>query len=362
MIHLCISPIQETVLAAEIQVPEMHESIQQGIEAAESGDVVSIKGGVYFEQLDLKGKSIVVKSRSMSSPAILDGGGKSGSLVRCASGESSVTTLEGLTFRRGTGDARIYGNSASVGGGMLIRDSSPTLTNCRFEGNLVSYNGGGIYARNSNSQITGCEFHGNAAEKGAAIYATQSRLGIKRCLFQQNNARFGGGAIFCGNRTFMTIDESRFIENRASFNGGAIYDHNSTTIVENSVFLNNIGAFKGGAAYHGWRSRSRMGTGNEFRTPNDDVDGSGRTINESNPLGACFIGESCVMAVKEACEDGQGQWAGPETNCDVVSPAQQRPRRAKGDLNRDGVVDVRDMAILMSAWGSRKPSTPRTNP
>tara|TARA_Y100000589_G_scaffold326026_1_gene365030 strand:- start:275 stop:580 length:306 start_codon:yes stop_codon:yes gene_type:complete len=96
-----------------------------------------------------------------------------------------------------------------------------------------------------------------------------------------------------------------------------------------------------------------MGVGNDFRTPNDDVDGSGRTINESNPLGACFIGESCVMAQKKACEDGEGVWAGPDTTCDESEPGQALPRRARGDLNRDGVVDVRDMAILMSSWGSR---------
>ena len=353
---------QRSSLGAEIQVPESHDSIQKAIEAADSGDIISIKGGVYFEQLDLMGKSIVVKSRSRSTPAVLDGGGGLGSVVRCTSGESSATRLDGLTIRHGSGDGQFYGDVACVGGGLLIRDSSPTLVACRFESNLVSYNGGGIYARNSNSQITDCQFLNNGAEKGAGIYAKASRLDIKGCLFQQNNARFGGGAVFGGDRSILTIDQSRFIENRASFNGGAIYDYNSTTVVENSIFLNNVGAFKGGAAYYGWRSRSRMGDGNEFRTPNDDVDGSGQTINDSNPLGACFIGQSCVLADERACEEGRGIWAGPDTNCESATPPQQLARVAKGDLNRDGVVDVRDMAILMGAWGRRTPKLQRSAP
>lgn len=340
-------------MAAEIQVPEKYESIQEAIDAAAQGDIISVDGGVYYENLDLKGKSIVLKSRSANDPAILDGDGEPGSLLQCISGESSTTRVDGLTFRGGLGDGFLYGEVALVGGGILIRDSSPTLNGCRFEGNVVTYNGGGIYTRNSNSQIVGCQFINNGAEKGAAIYATRSRLDIQGCLFEQNNARFGGGAVYSGNRSLVNLDNCRFIENRASFNGGAIYDYDSSTVVENSIFLNNIGAFKGGAAYHGWRSRGRMGSGNEFRTPNDDVDGSGRTINDSNPLGACFIGESCVIAHEEACKEGGGIWAGPETTCDTADPGQAIPRRARGDLNRDGVVDVRDMAILMSSWGSR---------
>ncbi len=345
--------IQGAGNAAEIQVPEKYESIQQAIDAAAPGDIISIDGGVYYENLDLKGKSIVLKSRSASNPAILDGDGESGSLLQCTSGETATTRVDGLTFRRGLGDKALYGEVALVGGGVLIRDSSPTLNGCLFEGNVVTYNGGGIYARNSNSQIIGCQFINNSAEKGAAIYSTRSRLNISQCLFEQNNARFGGGAVFSGDRSLVEVDSCRFIENRASFNGGAIYDYDSATIVDNSIFLNNIGAFKGGAAYHGWRSRGRMGSGNDFRTPNDDVDGSGRTINDSNPLGACFIGESCVIAQKEACEEGDGTWAGPETTCDAMEAWQALPRRARGDLNRDGMVDVRDMAILMSSWGSR---------
>ena len=105
-----------------------------------------------------------------------------------------------------------------------------------------------------------------------------------------------------------------------------------------------------------------MGDGNEFRTPNDDVDGSGQTINDSNPLGACFIGQSCVLADERACEEGRGTWAGPDTNCESATPPQQLARVAKGDLNRDGVVDVRDMAILMGAWGRRTPKLQRSAP
>ena len=185
---------QGTLKAAEIQVPESHESIQEAIDAAAPGDIISIGGGVYHENLDLKGKSIVLKSRSRSNPAILDGDGEPGSLLQCVSGEGATTRVDGLTFRRGLGDKFLYGEVALVGGGVLIRDSSPTLNDCRFELNVVTYNGGGIYARNSNSQINGCQFINNGAEKGAAIYATRSRLDITKCLFEQNNARFGGDA------------------------------------------------------------------------------------------------------------------------------------------------------------------------
>ena len=142
-------------------------------------------------------------------------------------------------------------------------------------------------------------------------------------------------------------------ENRASFNGGAIYDYDSATMVTNTIFLNNIGAYKGGAAYHGWRSRGRLDETNEFRTPNDDIAGAARSMNQANPLGACRAELDCILSTQEACLEGGGVWSGPNTRCDDAEEATSATQGADGDLNQDGKVDVRDMAILLSSWGRR---------
>ncbi len=337
------------VLAEELQVPEKFETIQSAIEASRDGDIISIAKGRYFESIDLKGKSIVVKSRGPE-PAILDGDGVSGSLVNCTSGECGYVRFEGLHLKNGSGDSARYGSRAKVGGGLLLLNSSPSFINCRFESNDASYNGGAVYATNSNSTFQGCTFSTNSAEKGGGVFANRSTLSFTGCLFEQNNANFGGGAIFSDNRSTTTVSDCRFINNRASFNGGALYDYDSATTVSDSMFLNNVGAYKGGAAYHGWRSRGRIASGNDFRTPNDDIAGSGRSINQANPLGACFIGERCILATQKACLEGRGVWSGPDTRCEELEAPAQGAKRPSGDLNGDGRVDVRDMAILLGSW------------
>ncbi|MEE2908063.1 MAG: right-handed parallel beta-helix repeat-containing protein, partial [Planctomycetota bacterium] len=307
----------------------------------------------YLESINLKGKSIVLKSLGPE-PAIIDGEGVSGSLINCVSGEGPFTRLDGLVIRGGSGNPDRYGKRSTVGGALLLLNSSPSVINCRFESNQVSYNGGGIYASNSNSQFQDCVFRGNTAEKGGGIFANRSMLSFNGCLFEQNNADFGGAGIFSDNRSVTTVVGCRFIDNRASFNGGGLYDYDSATTVTDSVFLNNIGAYKGGAAYHGWRSRGRIGSGNEFRTPNDDIAGSGRSINQADPLGACFFGTRCILATESACREGRGGWAGPDTRCEEAEPPEPVASRASGDLNQDGRVDVRDMSILLGSWGRRR--------
>ncbi|MDG2423508.1 MAG: right-handed parallel beta-helix repeat-containing protein [Phycisphaerales bacterium] len=335
------------------QVPEKYDTIQVAIDASSNGDIISVAPGQYFESINLKGKSIVLKSRGPE-PAVLEGEGVTGSLINCTSGEGAYTRIEGLVIRRGSGDVERYGERSRVGGGMLLLNASPTLINCQFVLNRVSYNGGGVYASNSNSQFRNCTFASNSAEKGGGVFANRSTLSFMECEFSQNNANFGGGGIFSDNRSTTTVKNCRFTDNRASFNGGGLYDYDSATTVSDSVFLNNIGAYKGGAAYHGWRSRGRIGSGNEFLTPNDDVAGSGRMINQADPLGACFIGDRCVLATQSDCREGTGNWAGPDTRCDEEEPPEEDSRRASGDLNEDGRVDVRDMAILLGSWGSRR--------
>ena len=338
--------------AAQHQVPEDFKTIQEAIDQAGRGDIVSIAPGRYRETIDLKGKAIVLKGRG-DSPTILDGTDLKGSVVRCVSGEGPLTRLDGLVLISGSGDQGEYGDKATVGGGLLLVGASPTISKCQFQGNVVTYNGGAVYARNSNSQFTACGFTGNTAEKGGGVYASRSTLSFTSCTFEQNNAIFGGGAVFSDNRSDTTIVQGMFSENRASFNGGALYDYDSATTVTDSIFLNNMGAYKGGAAYHGWRSRGRFGEGNEFRTPNDDIAGSARSLNQADPLGACFVSGSCILTRQSACQEAAGTWAGPDTRCDETDAPDTGKQGPKGDLNADGRVDVLDMAILMGTWGRR---------
>ena len=131
--------------AGTIDVPGTYLTIQEAIEAAEPGDQIHVAPGRYFESIDFKGKPIHVLATEGPQVTFLDGTDVKTSLVRCVSGEDKRTVLEGFRIVSGNGDPSFYGPEATVGGGMIVMGSSPTVRRCVFEGNNASYNGGGLF-------------------------------------------------------------------------------------------------------------------------------------------------------------------------------------------------------------------------
>ena len=91
-----------SVFADTINVPADKLTIQAGIDAAVDGDIVMLANGTYTGpenyNIDLKGKSITVKSSGGAENCIIDCGGNGrGFLVYLG----ETVTLEGLTITNG---------------------------------------------------------------------------------------------------------------------------------------------------------------------------------------------------------------------------------------------------------------------
>jgi hypothetical protein len=181
--------------------------------------------------------------------------------------------LDGVTV---TGGRAMGGGWANgIGGGLYVRDSLMTVSNCVFGGNKAIYYGGGLYARDSTLAVADCRFVRNHAgtnnydqstvSRGAGMYSEGRYAGgiestvVTGCTFLENEtwsrvytqphpAYTGGAGIYnmdCG----LTVDRCLFERNvahGASAAGGGMVNIGAGTAVTNSVFTGNSAYATGG--------------------------------------------------------------------------------------------------------------------
>lgn len=142
---------QTAQLSAQIRyVPEEYNTIQQAIQAAESGDTVLVNDGFYQEQVNFLGKNIVVASwylldqdsshiyNTEINRSYLDEG------VLINSGEGPSAQLIGFLISNCKWEA------------VSCEDSSPTIRHNIIKGNAAT----GLYVNNSAAIVSDNEIHG----------------------------------------------------------------------------------------------------------------------------------------------------------------------------------------------------------
>ncbi|MBT4585140.1 MAG: hypothetical protein HOC93_08695, partial [Phycisphaerae bacterium] len=65
------------------------------------------------------------------------------------------------------------------------------------------------------------------------------------------------------------------------------------------------------------------------------------------PIGACCVTDQCVLVDYEQCMAGNGFYFGDGFVCDFIEC-----EYCQEDLNQDGVVNIDDLLLLISAWGA----------
>jgi len=127
-------PVVASPLAATINVPGGQPTIQAAINAAINGDVVLVASGTYVENINFLGKAIIVTSVAGPQVTIIDGN-QLNSVVTFNSGEGQTSVLSGFSIQNG--------RSTFNGGGITIRNSSPTVMDNIIINNQAA-SGGGI--------------------------------------------------------------------------------------------------------------------------------------------------------------------------------------------------------------------------
>lgn len=126
--------------AATIHVPGDYSTVQKAIDAAVNSDIVVVAPGSYRENIDFKGKALLVTSSGGPASTVIDGR-KLDSVVKFSNGEGLDSVIEGFTITNG----RLFS-----GCGIHCYQTSPTIRHNVITANVTdqafidSY-GGGLY-------------------------------------------------------------------------------------------------------------------------------------------------------------------------------------------------------------------------
>ncbi len=324
---LILLPI--SAFASEINVPVDQPTIQAGIDVAVDGDVVLLADDTYTGvgnyNIDLKGKSITVKSSGGAESCIIDCQ-QNGRGFLVYSGET--VTFEGLTVKNGdAGDGNegggIYTNGSDVvvvccvfvrncasfrGGAVYSSSASLSCVNCSFTSNTVGSGytfGGAVYSRydSDSSSFTNCSFTSNSAGTGGAVCSASS-FSFANCTFTSNSASQQGGAVSAVGSVsspVFSFTDCIFRSNSASQKGGAVDASSFSSFVNCTFTSNNAGSGNsfGGAVYY-INNSSPSFTNCSF-TSNSSVAG-GAVCSESNADASSFI--NCIFTSNKSTFHG----------------------------------------------------------
>jgi hypothetical protein len=241
-----------------IHIPKDFSTIQSGIDHALNGDTVLVSPGTYNENINFKGKNIVVTSNYILSGSvndikntIIDGSHAinpdSASCVFFSSKEDSTATIQGFTLTKGKGTRYLYSNGwFREGGGVFVEKSSPTIKNNLIVGNEVlnannvtSAGGGAIRSNLGNPHIYNNYITLNKALFGAAIVLDNSNGTVKNNIIYLNtgaSSYSGGGAFWIyGPGCSVQIENNTIVANSI---GGLFFQAIKASISNNIVWGN----------------------------------------------------------------------------------------------------------------------------
>jgi hypothetical protein len=192
----------------------------------------------------------------------------------------SNPTLTNVTF---------YDNYADDGGGMYNYDfSNPTLTNVSFSSNQtrVGYDGGGMYNYQSSPTLMNVTFSGNVADDGGGMYNTYGSPALTNTILWGNGA-FNGSQIYNDNST-PTISYSDIQGSGGSgswdtslgTNGGGNIDNNPLFVRDPDPGNDDYGNL------HLRLGSPAIDSGTNSGCPATDLDGNPRPHNGTCDMGA----------------------------------------------------------------------------
>ncbi len=294
-----------TAFSTTSHVPDDYPTIQEAIDGCSNGDTVIVRSGTYTENINFRGKAILLKSEQGPRSTTIDGGSPSnpdsGSVVTFAGGEDSSSVLQGFTIKKGKGNKS---HMFKYGGGIYCESSSPTITGNTITDNNATY-GGGIYCDDSYPEISGNDIIDNTVTfSGAGIYCSGSSPVIVGNAIRGN--RIGGGIHLTSSSSPLIYNNS-ISENSCNNFGGGIMCFGSSPTVRNNTIASNT-ADGGGGIY--------AASGNPIISCNVISENSAEDSSSSGGGGGILIkSQSGPTITNNTIEGNLAAWGGGGIRC-----------------------------------------------
>ncbi|MCH2141181.1 MAG: right-handed parallel beta-helix repeat-containing protein [Phycisphaerales bacterium] len=261
----------------------------------------------------------------------------------------------------------------------------PHFDNCVFDQCSASGNGGAVLVQNyAGPTFTNCQFTDNWAQKGGAIYVTESSaVVLNGCDISNNQGWWYGGGLYLLDECVASIANSTIVGNYGSMQGGGIYSQCGTVDLSDSVVEGNHASLGGGMSFTcgdgfiqnvdfrdnvakvgGHLSIAYAGPppgdplanvqiadsnfcGAELPIDGPWNDAGGNIFYGSCTDGACCTNGTCVLISEPICTMVGGDYQGVGIFCEDVNC----PGECPADLNQDGFVGSDDLLHLIADWG-----------
>jgi hypothetical protein len=235
--------------------------------------------------------------------------------VVTAENVNATAVLDGFTITAGQA---VNGGGANNdrGGGILLRNAGPTISNCTISNNRAQYQGEGMYVTSfspgtaSNPVITGCRFLNNGTQSGnssgGAIYIELSSMTLTNTVFEGNGSYIGAGALHTV-RSNVTVTGCTFTNNWARYGGAAMsLDNGTFATIDNSTFTGNTTQLAGTVVNRG---SSMFPTNSRFTNctfTGNTADRGGAVLND---IGATLTADHCTFLRNTVTTAGGAVWA-----------------------------------------------------
>jgi len=396
-------------------VPTEYALIQDAIDAAVDSNTVIVTPKTYNENIDFKGKSIILRSIEPNNWLIVEEtviqGNGTGSVVTFSGNEDANCKIAGFTVTGGDNtelgggicgngclaaieNCMITGNSTDMdryghGGGLEGCDGS--IINCIISDNSAGYGGGGL--SNCHGSITNCTITDNSTIGGGGGLE-RCNGSITNCTITGNSAVGGGGGLMaCGGSIANCIISDNSANGYIHSHGGGLHicDGPITNCIitgnsadeyggglegcdgpiTNCIISNNSAGDSGGGL--GWCHGSIK---NSTITGNTAADKGGGLYRFNSDISNCIIwgnspdslyncSEPSYSCFPEAAS-GLGNintdpcFADPNGDYHLRSEAGRWDPNLyrSSDFTQDGIVNFKDFANLANFWHFEAPNLP----